>query len=95
MSAFQSGGKTVGTTAAKLVDIPGCPGGAGVVIQVRGGTGAYVGHDNTVDITKGVYVANGGTLPLPVTVPDGQTAEVWVKGATAGTIIGYFVGAAA
>lgn len=99
MSEFLSGSVSATTSAAvKVADVPACPGGASVVLQVRSGTGVYVGHNSAVGspaaAPTGLYVNNGERLELPVTVPDGQTAPIWVRGAGSTSAVAFFVGAA-
>lgn len=95
MSEFLTGRVSVSSAGAavKIVDVPASP-GSGVVLHVMNGSGVYVGHDNTVSQSNGLFVAAGEKVTLPVSVPDGQTAPIWVKGAGAASTVAFFVGAA-
>ena len=92
MSAFQSGNLSATTSTPSKLDLPA--GDYSVVLQGRGGVGVNVGHNSAVGYDN-VYLANGDTITLLISVPAGETASIWFRSVSGTSKVAYFVGTAA
>lgn len=80
-------------SAVKAFDIPDHgQGGTRVILRVLSSNGVYVGRNSSVDGTNG-YLLNGNEeLELTLTVPEGQTASIWVRGvSTTASVVTFIV----
>lgn len=81
-------------TAVKAFDVP--EGDTKVKLNVTTTNGVHLGASSSVSAANGYFVNGGEVLELTLAVPAGETASIWVRGAsTQQSTLAFIVGRAA